>query len=423
MNKLLTHNLILIISVVLICFACSAEAPIANGNVTEDLTQQNVELIEEAIEEIIATEAQEAGQQGNSSEETPIVENKRPASATYRPDLVGISGFINVDELSLEDLEGKVILIDFWTYTCINCIRTFPYLKDWHEKYADDGLVIVGVHTPEFEFETILNNVEIATREFGLEYPIVLDNDRATWRAYENQYWPAKYLIDREGFVRYTHFGEGEYEETELIIRDLLREGGNVINESNRVLAQRSYVELPEDKEGLESQTRELYAGTIRNYNAAFLRRPPYVAHEQFYAQRDMDMDYTDPPIHRNNYMYLNGLWLNKRESLKHSRKTENYEDYVALLFYGTSANVVLTGFGESEPYTVMVYLDDMPLKKEFAGEDIMWDSKGNSYIEVVDSRLYRLIKSPDYGGFELKLSSNSEKFELFAFTFGSFQN
>ena len=196
-----------------------------------------------------------------------------------------------------------------------------------------------------------------------------------------------------------------------------------MIDESNRVLAQRSYVELPEDKEGLESQTRELYAGTIRNYNAAFLRRPPYVAHEQFYAQRDMDMDYTDPPIHRNNYMYLNGLWLNKRESLKHSRKTENYEDYVALLFYGTSANVVLTGFGEPETYTVRVYLDDMPLKKEFAGEDIMWDSKGNSYIEVVDSRLYRLIKSPDYGGFELKLSSNSERFELFAFTFGSFQN
>ena len=119
-------------------------------------------------------------------------------------------------------------------------------MKDWHEKYADDGLVIVGVHTPEFEFETILSNVETATREFGLEYPIVLDNDRATWRAYQNQYWPAKYLIDRDGYVRYTHFGEGEYKETELIIRDLLQEGGNVINESgNTFLAQRSYVELP----------------------------------------------------------------------------------------------------------------------------------------------------------------------------------
>ena len=102
---------------------------------------------------------------------------------------------------------------------------------------------------------------------------------------------------------------------------------------------------------------------------------------------------------------------------------TNEYEDYVAILFYGTSANVVLTGFGESNPYTVMVYLDDMPIKDEFAGEDIKWDSSGNSYVEVIDSRLYRLIKSPDYGGFELKISSNSEKFELFAFTFGSFQN
>ena len=425
MNKLSIYNLILFLSLVLLCFACSVKETDADQNVPENVSQEISELVDEAIEEIIATESQNADQQENSLEETPMAENKRPVSAIYRPDLVGISDFINVDELTLGDLEGKVVLIDFWTYTCINCIRTFPYLKDWHEKYADDGLVIVGVHTPEFEFETILSNVETATREFGLEYPIVLDNDRATWRAYQNQYWPAKYLIDRDGYVRYTHFGEGEYKETELIIRDLLQEGGNVINESgNTFLAQRSYVELPEDQEGLESQTRELYAGTIRNYNAAFIaRRPPYVAHEQFYTQRNVDMEYTDPPIHRNHYIYLNGLWLNKPESLQHSRKTEEYEDYVAILFYGTSANVVLTGFGESDPYTVRVNLDDMPLKKEFAGEDIKWDSQGNSYIEVVDSRLYRLIKSPDYSGFELKLSSNSEKFELFAFTFGSFQN
>ena len=404
-----------------LCFACSAQEPTLNENVT----QEAADLIESIIEESVRAEPNETEQQGNDSDETSLTEVKRPASAIYRPELVDISGYINVDDLVLDDLEGKVILIDFWTYTCINCIRTFPYLNDWHEKYAADGLVIVGVHTPEFEFEKILSNVEIAAQEFGLEYPIVLDNDRATWRNYQNQYWPAKYLIDREGYVRYTHFGEGEYEETETVIRDLLQEGGNVISESgNTFLAQRPYVEIPEDQTELESQTRELYAGTIRNYNAMFIaRRPPYVAHEQFYTQRDIDMEYTDPAIHRNHYIYLNGLWLNKRESLKHSRDTNEYEDYVAILFYGTSANVVLTGFGETDPYTVMVYLDDMPIKNEFAGEDIKWDSSGNSYIEVIDSRLYRLIKSPDYGGFELKISSNSEKFELFAFTFGSFQN
>jgi len=363
--------------------------------------------------------------EGSTTEVTNTTEKARSDTTIYRPELEEIAGYINVDNLLLNHLQGKVILIDFWTYTCINCIRTFPYLKDWHEKYADDGLVIVGVHTPEFEFEEILENVENAVREFGIEYPVVLDNERATWGAYKNQYWPAKYLIDREGYIRYSHFGEGAYKETELVIRDLLIENGNSIAESgNNFLKERPYVEIPSNHTESESQTRELYAGTIRNYNTMFIgRQPPYVAHEQFYVQRDEDMDYKDPGSHRNHFMYFNGRWLNKSESLKHSRETKAYEDYVALLFYGTSANVVLSGFMEEKTYKVMIYLDELPVKSEFAGEDIMWDSSGNSYIDVSGSRLYRLIKSPRFDGFELKLSSNSEHFELFAFTFGSFQN
>jgi len=414
-----------LISLSAICFACSSQDLIVNENMPKGVNEKITDLAEEVTEEKGTPDSSETERRVDESVETPAAENKRPASAIYRPELTGISGYINVENFLLDDLKGKVILIDFWTYTCINCIRTFPYLKDWHAKYADDGLVIVGVHTPEFEFEKILSNVAIATREFGLEYPIVLDNERATWGAYQNQYWPAKYLIDRDGYVRYTHFGEGGYEETESVIRDLLQENDNVISESgNTFMEPRPYAEIPQDQTEVESQTRELYSGTIRNYNAIYIGRvSPYVAHEQFYTQRDVDVVYTDPSVHRNHFIYLNGVWLNKPESLKHSRKTEEYQDYVAILFYGTSANVVLKGFGESDSYTVMVYLDDMPLKREFAGEDIKWDPTGNSYIEVVDSRLYRLVKSPSYGGFELKISSNSEQFELFAFTFGSFQN
>ena len=414
-----------LISLSAICFACSSQDLIVNENMPKGVNEKITDLAEEVTEEKGTPDSNETERRVDESVETPAAENKRPASAIYRPELTGISGYINVENFLLDDLKGKVILIDFWTYTCINCIRTFPYLKDWHAKYADDGLVIVGVHTPEFEFEKILSNVATAAREFGLEYPIVLDNERATWGAYQNQYWPAKYLVDRDGYIRYTHFGEGGYEETESVIRDLLKENDNVINESgNTFMEPRPYVEIPQDQPEVESQTRELYSGTIRNYNAMYIGRvPPYVAHEQFYSQRDVDMVYTDPSVHRNHFIYLNGVWLNKSESLKHSRKTEEYQDYVAILFYGTSANVVLKGFGESDFYTVMVYLDDMPLKREFAGEDIKWDPTGNSYIEVVDSRLYRLVKSPSYGGFELKISSNSEQFELFAFTFGSFQN
>mgnify|MGYP001472532166 CR=1 FL=1 len=138
------------------------------------------------------------------------------------PEFKGIYRWINSEPLSLQDLRGKVVLVDVWTYTCSNCIRTFPYLKDWQGTYSDKGLVIVGVHAPEFEFENITENVDARASDFSLEYPIAQDNDLATWLAYNNRFWPAKYLIDKEGVVRYTHFGEDQYLETEKRIRDLL---------------------------------------------------------------------------------------------------------------------------------------------------------------------------------------------------------
>lgn len=138
------------------------------------------------------------------------------------PELTGISAWINSAPLTMESLRGKVVLIDFWTYSCINCIRTQPYLNAWHEKYADDGLVIIGVHAPEFAFEKVENNVREASQKAGIKYPIALDNDFATWNAYANRYWPAKYLVDQNGNIVYKHFGEGEYAETEQKIQELL---------------------------------------------------------------------------------------------------------------------------------------------------------------------------------------------------------
>ena len=142
------------------------------------------------------------------------------------PEFRGISNWINSEPLTMEDLRGKVVLIDFWTYTCYNCINTMPYLRDWHDKYADKGLVIVGVHSPEFDHEKPYDNVVDATVRHELEYPVAQDNDFKTWRSYNNRYWPAEYLIDKSGVVRYRHFGEGAYEETENVIRDLLKEAG-----------------------------------------------------------------------------------------------------------------------------------------------------------------------------------------------------
>ena len=147
-----------------------------------------------------------------------------PPTAAAAPEVRGIAEWINSEPLTLRQLRGKVVLIDFWTYSCVNCLRTLPHLKSWDRAYRDDGLVIVGVHAPEFAFERVPENVRSAVRKLGIRYPVALDNDFATWTAYANEYWPAKYLIDRQGRVRYYHFGEGGYEETERLIRRYLGE-------------------------------------------------------------------------------------------------------------------------------------------------------------------------------------------------------
>lgn len=150
--------------------------------------------------------------------------------------------------LTIASLRGKVVLVDFWTYTCINCIRTLPYLKSWYEKYADKGLVIISVHTPEFEFEKNPDNVAKAIADFGIKYPVMQDNNYATWNAYANRYWPAKYFIDREGKIRFTHFGEGDYDKSEKIIQQLLN------------------VDMPISNPGckISARTPELYLGSSR---------------------------------------------------------------------------------------------------------------------------------------------------------------
>ncbi len=146
-----------------------------------------------------------------------------PASA---PEFTGIDNWLNSAPLTMQQLRGKVVLVDFWTYTCINCIRTLPHVKAWHDKYKDQGLVVVGVHTPEYPFERSTANVTAALKRFDIRYPVAQDNRYATWGAYNNQYWPATYLVDKSGKIVYTHFGEGKYGETEAAIRRLLAQPG-----------------------------------------------------------------------------------------------------------------------------------------------------------------------------------------------------
>ncbi|MFL5919275.1 MAG: cytochrome c biogenesis protein DipZ [Gaiellaceae bacterium] len=161
---------------------------------------------------------------GTAGDQLAELNGQTGKTSAVAPEVQGISAWINTQPLTLRDLRGKVVLIDFWTYSCINCLRTLPQLEAWDAKYRKDGLVIVGVHTPEFAFEHVASNVKGAVRRLGVRYPVVQDNDYDIWNGYSNQYWPAEYLIDRKGHVRHAHFGEGEYDQTEQTIRKLLGE-------------------------------------------------------------------------------------------------------------------------------------------------------------------------------------------------------
>jgi thiol-disulfide isomerase/thioredoxin len=336
------------------------------------------------------------------------------------PEIRGIASWINSEPITFEEQRGKVVLVDFWTYTCVNCIRTLPFLKAWHEKYADKGLVIVGVHTPEFDFEKDRDNVIEATEGFGLKWPIAQDNDFKTWRAFDNRYWPAKYLVDKDGLIRYTHFGEGAYEETELWIRGLLEEAGVDLSDvSASTLPEPQHVTDQRAMDRETGLTREIYAGFERNYSA-LLSSAPYVLHQEYYEEEDAEILYTDPGEYRNHFLYLQGLWRNEAERLVHARETENFEDYLALRFYATSVNAVMSPVNGGE-YQVRVTLNDEPISPDAAGTDVMFDVDGNGYIVVDSARMYHIVNLPKYESHELKLSSNSPEFSLFAYTFGAY--
>ena len=176
---------------------------------------------------------------GTTTDDTDI-ENKKFLKIS--PELKGISGYINTSSEEINDqIDGKVVLYDFWTYSCINCIRTLPHLTAWDEKYRDEGLVIVGIHTPEFEFEKKYENVLFATEKFGIDYPVIQDNEKEIWDDFQNRYWPRKYIADHEGYIRFDHIGDGEYKETEEVIQFLLTERSN---ELGITMKKKNFVEL-----------------------------------------------------------------------------------------------------------------------------------------------------------------------------------
>jgi thiol-disulfide isomerase/thioredoxin len=324
----------------------------------------------------------------------------------------GGSRWLNSEPFKIADqtTDNKVVLVDFWTYTCVNCLRTLPFLKEWHTKYADNGLVILGVHTPEFEFEKRIDNVEAAINREEIVWPVILDNEYETWKSFGNRYWPAKYLIGTDGQLSYWHFGEGAYVETENAIRKALTEAGwdvYGIPIGGIDSADRDPV--------ADRITRELYGGYERNYTQFGL----YAGQKQYYIEPDSTREYVDDENYTPNKWYLQGLWTNGVESINHARSTSNLEDHIAFQFVGRSANVVVNPM-ESEPFDVYVEIDGRPLKSNEAGMDVLFGEDGRSYFTVTEPRLYAFLETPEFGQYIVKLASDSDDFTIFAFTFGA---
>ena len=312
----------------------------------------------------------------------PVAE-KEYSHARYN-EIVNPSGFINTDNFTLSQfIRKKVILIDFWTYSCINCLRTLPYVNAWHEKYKDQGLLIVGIHSPEFKFEEEYANVQKAVETYGVGYPVVLDNSHATWRAYKNNYWPREYLIDIDGYIVYDHIGEGGYEETETKIRELLEERRNKLNISDFRFNNFTQPSNVYEVDFSQVKSPETYFGAQRN---------EYL--ENGVQGKKGIQNFKEPSSLSSNLLYLSGSWDitdEYAESVSSSKIFFNYE----------AKNVYIVANAERDSVASLVI-----------------DKKFVKNITVNEEKLYTLIEGDAYARHSLELTV-PQGVKVFTLTFG----
>jgi thiol-disulfide isomerase/thioredoxin len=340
------------------------------------------------------------------------------------PEFAQISGYINTPNnnspITLSSLKGKVVLVYIWTYTCINSIRPMPYIDDWNQKYSDKGLVTVGVHSPEFEFEKNHANVKDAVKRFGITYPVIIDSDHGTWNAYENNYWPRFYLIDTQGYIRYDHIGEGDYNQIEKAIQSLVAEraflmGAKEISFNKKPTtlinpASLYYVDLG------QRITPEIYVG----YNTA---RTPLGNPEGFKPDQTVSYSIPSNTNFKPSIVYLQGKWKNNPDSMELQSDTGR----IALLYYAKSLNIIAGGKGEG---TVSNNNDDKlgaggygqaagnstsNISDNSLGQDLLSDGS----FRIDGQRLYNLAIHNNYAAHYILIDIKGKGFQFYTFTFG----
>lgn len=299
------------------------------------------------------------------------------------PEIKGDTWF-NSEKLTKKDFEGKVVLIDFWTYSCVNCLRTLPFIRGWWEKYKDKGLMIVGVHSPEFEFEKDKNNVKKSLQKLNVTWPVVLDNEMINWNNFANRVWPAKYISDKKGNIVYTHFGEGSYKETEEVIQGLLK-GNN----------------MPDLKDKEHSHGNVCFPATPELYCGYYRGR---LANDGGY-RKDKEADYKMPDHFSQDSIALSGRFFSDAEYVESRSSMVELH----LNFQAVEVNLVM----DSNKATVEILFNGNPLGKDLWGSDVK-----SGEVDIKGPRMYNLLQTKNYTQGVLSVRAKKGNFKAFAFTF-----
>jgi thiol-disulfide isomerase/thioredoxin len=321
-----------------------------------------------------------------------------PAGVTL-DSLKGANAWLNSDALDAAKLKGKVVVIDFWTYSCINCLRSLPYVTAWADKYKDQGLVVIGVHSPEFAFERDQGNVLAATKDLGVTYPVAIDNDYKIWRAFSNQYWPAHYFFDANGKLRYHHFGEGKYEQSELVIRGLLAERNGKPAAGDLVKVSASGEQAASDIADVQSP--ETYLGMEKQNN--------FASPEDLL--QDETQTYTTPSDLALNNWAFGGSWTEGAESAS----LASAPGKIVFRFHARDLHLVLGPGADGKPVRFRVKLDGAA-PADAHGTDI--DADGNGTVK--EQRLYQLIRQPHgVADHTFEIEFLDPGVQAYSFTFG----